>query len=165
MQNQFSKDNSVVMKSTFNTAQKTNSNKPRFQFNVTVSLTALIALLLTFYVNVSSQDTFFDPIKILPTENNIPFKPFKAKSIGNGVNVRSEPTLNSNTVHNKVYKETILDVIERSIEESKINIKGELQTDYWYKVEFIYKENGKELLGEGWVYGYFIQQVRNPDVA
>ena len=147
--------------------KKEKTTKPTFQYSVSICLTTVIIIFTTIFVN---KDAIKFPeiggFDIIQDDNFVePFKPFKGKSIGNGVNVRSEPTVEYGKIHNKLYKEIKFDVVERSEEKSPVNIKGEVQKDYWYRVEFTYKQNGKEYQGNGWVYGYFIQKLSYPNIA
>jgi len=149
-------NNSIMMDSKIKTPRL---NKSTFQFNVSISLTALIALLITFYPK--GQQTI-----VAPPVNSIEFfEPFDATSTGMGVNIRSAPTLDSEKVHNKIYKSTILKVKKRSLEKSTIKINEISQTNYWYKVEFIYVENGKKFQGKGWIFGCFIKPVKTIETA
>ena len=156
MQNSLIKNDSIVMESTYKPTDKSN-----FQFNISVSLTALIALFLTVYLNPNALQ-FSNSEKPAVLEET--FKTFPGILIGKGVNVRAEPAMDSK-VHNKIYQETIVDVRERSEEKAQITIQGIQYSDYWYKVEFIYTQSGKEFLGKGWVFGPFIKEIKNPNVA
>ena len=162
MQNLISAKDSIVLKAIYTTNQETGSNNPKFQFKI--SLTALLIFLLTLFAN---KDTLFKDNPLIPPAQKVekPFEQFIGTSTGNGVNVRSEPTVEYGTIHNMLYKEIIFNVVERSKEKSQIDIKGVTHTDYWYKVKFTYQKNGKKFKGEGWVYGHFIKQIRNPDIA